>query len=115
MNWFKENLIPGIAIVISLLTLTFTSISDSTAKTINITDRLEALEKNVNEIVPRLSSEVAELEKNSAVTNQILYDLKTAVNDLNTSTKELTRISTVVAVMDEKVSNLEKDSKNKGR
>ena len=115
MNWFKENLIPGIAIIISLFTLTFTSISDSSAKTTDLTLRLMAVEKDLNESVPRLSASVSELEKHSAVTNQILYDLKVAVKELTFSTKELSNISTVIAVLDEKVTNLERNSKQKGR
>lgn len=111
MTWFKDNIVAILAIVFSLGTLTFTSVSDSSAKVTNVYDRLEILEKSVENDLPVLSKEVHELQRQSAVTTLILQDLKVAVTDLNASTKELTKVSTVVAVLDEKVSQLEKNRK----
>ena len=111
MEWLKENAIAILAIVFSLGTLTFTSVSDSSAQVTSVHDRLESLEKNVDQELPKLSKEVVELQRQSAVTTIILHDLKIAVTDLNISTKELTKVSTVVAVLDEKVSQLEKNRK----
>lgn len=111
MTWFKDNIVAILAIVFSLGTLTFTSVSDSSAKVTNVHDRLQTLEKSVEQDLPQLSKEVHELQRQSAITTLILQDLKVAVTDLNASTKELTKVSTVVAVLDEKVSQLEKNRK----
>lgn len=111
MTWFKDNIVAILAIVFSLGTLTFTSVSDSTANVTNVNNRLQTLEKSISTDLPQLSKEVSDLQRQSAVTTLILQDLRVAVTDLNESTKELTKVSTVVAVLDEKVSQLEKNRK----
>lgn len=51
----------------------------------------------------------ARLETEYAVTNQILRELTGAVRQLSSTTKELTKVVTTVAVLDEKVTALRED------
>lgn len=106
LDWFKNNIVSAIAIFVSVATLTITGVKDSTATTSNLQTRMDMVERQMT-VLPSLAARTANLETTSAVTNEILSDLKGAVSELSDNTKELTRVVTTVAVLNEKVENVE--------
>ncbi len=110
MDWLTQNLTSIIAVLVSVFTLVFTNISGEAATTANLQTRMDTVEERVlivdNAIGP-LTDRTSKLETHSAVTNRIMINLEGAVSELSENVKTLSSVATKVAVLDEKVDNLE--------
>lgn len=106
MDWLAKNFVAIAAVLLSAFTLIFSQIQNSAANDTSVNLRLQVVEREVAH-VELLRDRTAGLESKVAVTDNILIKLNDSVNDLNESTKQLASVATKVAVLDEKIDNME--------
>ena len=130
--WVKTNITAVIAILVSLGAVGISGIKLRTADSTQINLRVSSLEEQVRPLIAQVSVNTSQmgfvtgtinehteglkdltdrtraLETTTAVNNVVLVKLTEAVTELTTSTKQLTKTMTAVAVLDTKVESLTK-------